>query len=128
MTKEIPLVLLSGEPVNLSRLVQVDHRWCNSSLDLLVADERGAVDLLDQRVVVAADPPAHSALALWTGVVMTVLHHEVHRSAGVEIHAQVLKVLQHVRVLDEERRDLHEDRHAHQGTCANMQRYIWKIQ
>lgn len=71
------------------------------SQDSLVADERGAVDLLDQRVVIAADSAAHSVLPLQTTVVQTVLHHKVHRSAGVEIHSQVLEVVQHVRVLDE---------------------------
>lgn len=73
-----------------------------NSSDSLVADERGAVDLLDQRVVVAAHSTTHNVLTVRTAVVETVLDHKVHRSSRVQIHAQVLKVVQHVRVLDGE--------------------------
>lgn len=68
-------------------------------LHSLVADQRCLVDLLDQRVVAAAHPSTHRVLALQTQVVMAVLHHEVDRRTRVEVLAQVLKVVQDVRVL-----------------------------
>ncbi|KAF3858125.1 hypothetical protein F7725_011326 [Dissostichus mawsoni] len=57
---------------------QVDCGFTQSNSDLLVADERGGVDLLDERVVSAADPPTHGVLPLSTAVVETVLYHECH--------------------------------------------------
>lgn len=68
--------------------------------DSLVADKRSRIDLLDQRVVVAAHSPTNSVLALWAAVVQSVLHHEVHRSSSVEILAYVFKVVLNVRVLN----------------------------
>lgn len=67
---------------------------------LLVADEWRGVDLLHQRVIVAANSPTHSVLSLWTAVVETFLDHKVHRRSSMEIFGQVLEVIQYVRVLE----------------------------
>lgn len=66
----------------------------------LVADERRSVDLLHQRVVVAAHPPADGVLSLQAAVVEAVLDHKVHRRSSVEILGHVLEVTQDVRVLE----------------------------
>lgn len=67
---------------------------------LLVADEWCSVDLLDQRVIVAAHSPTDSILSLWTAVVETFLYHKVHRRSSMEIFGQVLEVIQQVWVLE----------------------------
>lgn len=82
---------------------------------LLVADEWGGVDLLDQRVVVAAHSPTDSILSLWTAVVETVLYHEVHWRSSMEIVRQVLKVIQYVRVLE---RGSDTGKRKHEGSAA----------
>lgn len=69
-------------------------------LHSLVADERRRKDLLDERVVVAAHASTHSVLTLRAAVVQAVLHHEVHRRSSVKVRGQVLKVVQHVGVLE----------------------------
>lgn len=70
--------------------------------DLLVFDERCSVDLLHEGVVVAANSSTHSVLAFWDTVVKAVLHHKVHRRSSVKILGQVLKVGQHIGVLEGE--------------------------
>lgn len=66
----------------------------------LVADERRCVHLLDERVVVAAHSSTHSVLTLLAAVVQAVLHHKVHRRSSVKVRGQVLKVVQHIGVLE----------------------------
>lgn len=66
----------------------------------LVADERRRVHLLDERVVVAAHSSTHSVLTLLAAVVQAVLHHKVHRRSSVKVRGQVLKVVQHIGVLE----------------------------
>lgn len=66
----------------------------------LVADERRCENLLDERVVVATHSSAHGVLTLRAAVVQAVLHHKVHRRSSVKVRGQVLKVVQHVGVLE----------------------------
>lgn len=70
--------------------------------DLLVVDERCSVDLLHEGVIVAANSSTHSVLAFRDTVVKAILHHKVHRRSSVKILGQVLKVGQHIGVLEGE--------------------------
>lgn len=66
---------------------------------LLVAHERCRVDLLDERVIVAAHAATHLVLPLRGAVIVTFLHHEVDGRARVQVFGQVPEVVQHERVL-----------------------------
>lgn len=92
--------------------------------DSLVAHLRGCVELLDERVVVAAHAPTNGVLPFQRPVVMAVLHHEVDGRARVEVCAQVGEVPQHVGVLHDNVRRREVEKHrkhcAHQTNTTTL--------
>lgn len=66
---------------------------------LLITNERCCIDLLDERVVVAAHSTTHLVLSIWGAVIVALLHYEVDRGSSMQVLGQVPEVVQHKRVL-----------------------------
>lgn len=51
--------------------------------------------MLDERVVITADSPAHLVLSLGGSIIVSVLYYEVDRRARVQVFAQITEIVQH---------------------------------